>query len=434
MSKIRITTFRAEVTPPLGSPLCAGLITPVESVLDPLFALGVVLLGEEASIVLCALDWCEICNGDHVLWREGLAAAAQTTPDRVVIQCVHQHNTPLTDLQAQAWHREHSITPDLMDVPSFHAAIARTAEAIRASLPHAQPVTHVQTGRAEVKEVASNRRILDTEGKSKAIRWSKCVEPEVRAEPEGLIDPFLKTLSFWNGNQKLAALHYYAVHPMSYYGDGKVTADFVGLARERRTQEDKGAMHLYFTECAGNLTVGKYNNGSPENRPVLAERLYQAMLEAEQNAETSVPDRLEWRVCPLQFPPRQDFSAEELRQRIADTTLTMQARKLATIQLSFLHRTVAQIPTLLTALHLNDDICLLHLPGEAFVEYQLYAQALRPDAFVAVPSYGDLGMGYIPLEQSYIEGGYEVTWAFATPASEALMKQAIDRLVTCSSA
>ena len=45
----------------------------------------------------------------------------------------------------------------------------------------------------------------------------------------------LKTVSFWNGDAKLAALHYYATHPMSYYGDGLVTSDFVGLARAARS-------------------------------------------------------------------------------------------------------------------------------------------------------------------------------------------------------
>src|SRR5205085_8633308 len=109
-------------------------------------------------------------------------------------------------------------------------------------------------------------------------RWSRCDDPALCAEPEGLIDPMLKTVSFWNGERKLAALHYYATHPMSYYGDGLVSADFEGMARERRHQEEPdAALHIYFTGCAGNITAGKYNDGSPENRPVLAERLYRAL-------------------------------------------------------------------------------------------------------------------------------------------------------------
>src|SRR5215470_9898559 len=97
----------------------------------------------------------------------------------------------------------------------------------------------------------------------------------VRAEPEGLIDPFLKTLTFWNEARPIAALSYYATHPMSYYGDGRVSSDFCGLARQRQ-QDDLNVVQMYFTGCAGNITAGKYNDGDPRNRPVLRDRIRDA--------------------------------------------------------------------------------------------------------------------------------------------------------------
>ena len=62
MARFRIAVFRGDVTPPIGHPLCGGWVRPAVAVEDPLFALGVVLLGEDAPVVLCALDWCEISN------------------------------------------------------------------------------------------------------------------------------------------------------------------------------------------------------------------------------------------------------------------------------------------------------------------------------------------------------------------------------------
>jgi hypothetical protein len=47
------------------------------------------------------------------------------------------------------------------------------------------------------------------------------------------------------------------------------------------------------------------------------------------------------------------------------------------------------------------------MPGELFVEYQLAAQALRPDDFVALAAYGDYGPGYIGVKSAYSQGGYE---------------------------
>ena len=98
--------------------------------------------------------------------------------------------------------------------------------------------------------------------------------------PDGLIDPFLKTISFWDEDRPILALHSYATHPMSYYGRGGVSADFVGIARRRFQAEQPETFQIYFTGASGDVTAGKYNNGSPENRPVLASRLTRAMRAA----------------------------------------------------------------------------------------------------------------------------------------------------------
>jgi hypothetical protein len=62
----------------------------------------------------------------------------------------------------------------------------------------------------------------------------------------------------------------------------------------------------------------------------------------------------------------------------------------------------------------------VHLPGEPFVEYQLLAQELRKDLFVAVAGYGDGGPGYIPTDRAFLEGGYEPTVALAAPCEKVM--------------
>src|SRR5207244_1394237 len=127
--------------------------------------------------------------------------------------------------------------------------------------------------------VASNRRIVGADGRIRFTRTSATRDARVRAEPEGLIDPQLKSVTLWNGNRAVAALHYYATHPMSYYGDGRVSSDFVGLARQRM-HDDMRVLQIYFTGCAGNITAGKYNDGDHGNRPLLRDRVRDAMAAA----------------------------------------------------------------------------------------------------------------------------------------------------------
>ncbi len=78
-------------------------------------------------------------------------------------------------------------------------------------------------GQAKVEKVASNRRYLRDDGKPGFGRTSATRDPALRAKPDGTIDPWLKTISFWDGDREVVALHCYATHPMSYYGQGNVS-------------------------------------------------------------------------------------------------------------------------------------------------------------------------------------------------------------------
>jgi hypothetical protein len=420
MPALHLATFAADVTPPLGHPLCGGWIEPARAVDDPLRALGVVLLGSGKPVVLCAVDWCGIRNDAHESWRKALADTAHTVPACVAVQCVHPHNAPFADLEAEKLLQAANGPPSL-DLKFHERAVTQTADALKASLAKTIRFTHVGRGQAKVERVASNRRIVGEDGKVKYIRYSATKEPKIQAELERLIDPWLKTLSFWDGEKPLAALHYYATHPMSYYGDGRVTSDFCGLARDKRRQDEPAIFQAYFTGCAGNVTAGKYNDGAKENRPILRDRIYVAMKAAWQATTRHEVKAWKWRVEPVKLPPRSEkaFGEEESRRVLADAKESKARRGNAAFQLAWLKRIDRPI----------DFTCLdfgvaqvLHLPGEPFVEYQLKAQQLKKDSFVCVAGYGDGGPGYIPTDAAYLEGGYEPTVALLAPSEEQLTR------------
>ena len=322
---LRLATFRADVTPPIGAPLCGGLVKPVVGVSEPLLALGVVILSDDKPVVLCAVDWCEIRAGDHVHWREVLARAAGTTPERVAVQSLHQHNTPLADSAAHRLLAGFEKPPSVIDIEWAEKALAGVAASIEAALKKPSPVTHITHGEAAVEKVASNRRIMGDDGKVAKMRLSSTKDAALRELPEGTIDPMLKTISFWNGEQKLAALHYYATHPMSYYGDGMVTSDFVGTARERRTKDD-GVPHVYFTGCGGNIAAGKYNDASKESRVHLGENIHAAMVKSEQEMKRVPLTTIEWRARPVVLKSNADFPEERMLKVIENSATTASTR------------------------------------------------------------------------------------------------------------
>ncbi|MBY0524383.1 MAG: hypothetical protein K2R98_13335 [Gemmataceae bacterium] len=428
MPAFHLAAFSSDVTPSPGHPLCGGWIEPVRGVDDPQFARGIILLGMGQPIVLCAVDWCGLRNEANILWRRALAKAAHTVPENVALQCVHQHNAPFADVGAQRLIEKAERGASSLDLKFYEKVVAQTAEAAKASLAKTMPFTHIGVGQARVDQVASNRRILGDDEKVRFTRTSATKDPKVRAEPEGLIDPWLKTLSFWNGAQPVAALHYYATHPMSYYGDGRVSSDFCGLARQKRQDDDAKVFQVYFTGCSGNITAGKYNDGSKENRIVLRDRIYEAMTAAWKDTKRHAVDGWEWRVEPVKLPPRAQrvFGEEESRKVLEDVKQSKAKRNNAAFQLAWLARQDQPIP--LTCLDFG-KVLVTHLPGEPFIEYQLKAQALRPDAFVCVAGYGDGGPGYVLTAKAYFEGGYEPTVALAGPQSERIIHQALIRLL-----
>ncbi|HJT76355.1 MAG TPA: hypothetical protein VJ739_04060, partial [Gemmataceae bacterium] len=243
-ASLRLATFVAEVTPPLGHPCMGGGIAPVKEILDPLFVHGFALLGVGKPVVLAAVDWCEIRNDAYERWRGALAEAAGTTPERVLVTCLHQHDAPVADLEAQRILEEHKAAGSICFLDFHEKAVLRVARALRESLPGARRVTHLGTGQAKVEKVASNRRYLGPDGRPQFGRMSATHDPKIRAQPEGVIDPWLKTLSFWDGDRPLLALSCYATHPMSYYGKGGVSSDFVGLARKRRQADDPAVFQI----------------------------------------------------------------------------------------------------------------------------------------------------------------------------------------------
>lgn len=427
---LRVATFRLDVTPPEGHPLCGGWIEPVRAVEDELEALGLVLLGAGAPIVICAVDWTGLLNGAHLDWRMALAEAAGTTIDRVAVQCVHQHNAPFACTDAQRLLDPRQGLPPILDLAFFARTVERAREAVRAAIPRARPVTHVATGLARVERVASNRRIVGRTGKVEKWRSSSVKDPALRALPEGLVDPWLRTVTLLDGRERVVSAHYYATHPMSYYGDGRVTSDFAGLARKRRQAEDPGTFHIYFTGCAGNIAAGKYNDGSPSAREELTDRLYRGMVASEGDLRPSPAQGVRWRSVDLTPASRPDLDARALASVMESATTAVDRNRTAYAR-AWVERASAPIPAPVTisALHLG-PARLLHLPSECFVEYQLRAQERGAGAFVATAAYGDGGPWYLPTREAYPQRGYEVDVAWCAPSTDSLLMQGIEQLLT----
>ena len=407
-----------------------GGVAAARQILDPLFANGLVLMGPEKPVVLISVDWCEIRNDAYDRWREVIAHAAGTEPVRVLVSATHVHDAPVVDLEAQRILDRHQAAGKLCDLRFHEETVQKVALAVKYAMRRAQVVTHVGVGKARVEKVASNRRYTLPDGRVSFDRTSATRNPLATEGEEGTVDPWLKTISFWNGSKPLAALSCYATHPMSYYGQGGVSSDFIGLARWTRQQEDRGMAQLYFSGCSGNVTAGKYNDGNPANRAVLADRLYQGITQAWQATKREELKRMRFSSVPVRFEPRSDpgFTPSEA-ELVLKSSPSPFKQNLAAMNLSWLKRVGAGRAIDVPMVDLGIAQFVL-LPAEAYVEYQLYAQALRPDSLVLVAGYGESAPGYIPTERAWAEHDSNLhDWCWVAPGAEKVLKSALDQLL-----
>jgi hypothetical protein len=424
--EFQLATFAADVTIPIGH-RCMGILpTKAKEIIDPLEARGFVLVGADRPVVLVAVDWCEIRNGAYDQWRDTIAKAAGTTRERVMISSLHQHDAPVTDREAQLLLDQVGMEKELYD-PEFQAAcLKRIAEAVKDSLTDLQPVTQIGLGKTKVEKIASSRKVVKEDGTIAWSRYSASGGDEFMANaPDGPIDPLLRTISFFHGDTPLLMLHSYAVHPMSYYGRGGVSADFVGLARRRMQREHPRVFQIYVTGCSGDVTAGKYNDATPASRQRLTQRLFEAMEASWQSTKKLPLKTVAFRdtTYDLPFHEGKEFQKPALEETLHDESAKEGDRILAAMSLSSLQRKARKQPLELPCLDLGAAQIVL-FPGEAFVGYQLMAQEVRPDSFVMSIGYGECWPGYIPTKQAFDEN-FNHGWRWAGRGSEAILRKAM---------
>jgi hypothetical protein len=144
---------------------------------------------------------------------------------------------------------------------------------------------------------------------------------------------------------------------------------------------------------------------------------------------------MSWESLPVALPPASHLDRAKLNAVVNDGSKIPRERAAAAAELVWLRRCLAADTIDVACLRLG-SARVLHLPGELFVEYQLAAQNLRPDLFVATAAYGDYAPGYIGTEIAYSQGGYETgpRASHVAPQVERTLMGVIKRLLTPSTA
>lgn len=395
------------ITPPIGIPMagfgardgaCIG-------VHDDLYAKALVLANGECTVALLCLDILWISRSVTEYIRRAITGETGIPGDNIMICTSHNHSGP--DLDA----------PDSSQwLPAFEAQVVGAVVDAWESMAEAS----VGVGNTDVHGIGVNRRGQNVVDSSVGII-------KVKRE-EGYPD---------------AVVVNYTCHAVVLGPDNRlISADYPGYAQRgiEVALGEKETVALFMNGAAGDINtghsadacgIGAFTPGRTyERAEELGTRLADAVLAALPNIETHCDiqlgsTRVDWTV-----DYRTDLGTEEeIMARIAQLEEAMEnnyrehdeAWVRASVELMHKRESLENIreakasqshsrTTEIQAIRVG-DAALVALPGEIFVELGLAIKEASPFPCTFVVGYANDNLGYIPTEEAFAEGGYEVATA-----------------------
>jgi hypothetical protein len=437
---------RRVINPQLGTGK-AGLRLfgdPIESIESDLTATAVVFADGDTRVAILALDLCMFSRKESHELRHAVAEALPIPVAHVLLNLSHNHSAPalpgfmwMTDLPHEAALRErykHDLVQWLVE-----AAVEASSSTRPARIGTGWGESHVGVYRREFGDGAD-------------------ILGEV---PDHPIDSSVGVVRVDDlDGSPIAILFRYSAHPVTIGPRSVVaSADYPGPAREV-VERSLGGLSLFLQGCSGNVnpSVGiGYEIDCTDTKNRLGTELGGEVVKVAASIRTnrrpgtrttfgSVPNILvtpwEWvdgnechslsaveDTIELEFGELPSLEAAQalrmywndtLRERVATGAETWEvrvAKKYANWSRILVETVEAEHPTCELAVHAVriNDVVLVGITAEAFFETGLEIRAGSGFADTFVLGYTNGVVGYLPREQDYPVGGWQVEGRYALP-------------------
>ncbi|MBI4531197.1 MAG: neutral/alkaline non-lysosomal ceramidase N-terminal domain-containing protein, partial [Candidatus Latescibacteria bacterium] len=250
--------------------------------------------------------------------------------------------------------------------------------------------------------------------------------------PEGKVAPYVDVLRVDRGDGSLLALLFaHATHPVTLGGKCLlVTADFPGYAMrfvERWMLE--GGVALFAQGCCGDVNpeiVGGTFSDVERSGTALGAAVVGTAAQITTSEEIELRVATRQLTLPLQDPP----PIEEAERILEEYQKKLDESKTTGKEWGWVRHDLGMVEWAQDVLHLSrrgtmgltqeftiqgirmNDTAIVAMDGEVFVDYALDFDARSLFRQTIVLGYSNGCIGYIPTEEAYAEGGYEVDSAY----------------------
>lgn len=421
---------------------------PATGVHDRLYAKALVMRAgdQRMAIVVCDLLWIERQLSSKVRL---LASKKTGIPySNILIAATHSHTSPayhsnireLTGSLRPPYHKDEDIGEDdyarslIIDIAKAieDANISATAVLIASATP-------------AVENLAFNRRFLMHDGK---VQTNPGMGNPGILRSAGPVDPALGIVLFRRAsdNVPFAALTNFSLHADTFGGTA-FSADYPGfLAKSLSEKFGRDFVSIFAAAPCGDINhVDPIGNRRPSSEDI-GTRLGRTVVGALNNLTRVDGTSLEV-LTEYVYAPCQTFSPEELAWAhqeegdpvYNDSKFLERRRRLKIRSLERLRRTEAVPPTVaieqwklpleVQAFKISDDLAIVGLPGEVFVELGLAIKAGSPFRTTFVIELTNSHIAYVPTRQAFAEGSYETINSRLAPGGGEMMVESAIRLL-----
>lgn len=410
-----------DITPNYGIPLCGYFNPrPNRGALDRLAVKAVVFrcCGDCSAMVsydLCILDKQLVTRMSKALTEAGIAFSG-----KVLFAATHTHTGPYTC----------ECFSDFADADYLSELVSKTVAAVKHAAASLAPA-ELLAARTECSTLAFNRRFVMKNGMilTNPGKLNKDI-----AKPEGAIDPEIPLLAI-RQQEKLRLLIANIVNHTDTVGGDLVSADWPGRM-EAKIQQELGCDIPVMTLIGAQGNINHFNVNTAADQTSYKEAIRigngyaAAILAALYQLEPVKFDRMKVDVCELEAPYMTVSDAEyENARGIAEKYKDAQmedgrdftsediAKGHPFVKKFFAERLMdcrdkknseKRVEKLL-AIKFGDEIGIVSLPCEPFVEIGLAIKQASRFPLTLVVALGMGEVGYVGLPDNYGNGGYETS-------------------------
>jgi hypothetical protein len=445
------------ITPPNGFPMAGyyheRLATGSR---DPLKARAVVFRQGDRAAAFVVADLTGIARDLCVQVRERAAARTGIPARHMVVSATHSHTAP--DYTRHFY--EYLATEESRRKSDSYAArlLESLAGAIEAADGAVQPVS-IRAGSGEQElPVSFNRRFVMNDGSVRT--WQRFSNPAV-IRAAGPIDPEIGLLEIRSlrSESTLGVVSNFALH-LDTVGGNRWSADFpYYIEQSLREKYGKDVVSVFATGACGDINHSDPTRRDRNSTDMIGEALAATIQDTLPALEGVESPLLQMRTTTVRLPLQDVTRSQLARAQVLIPTATAGGKvdffdlvgaykavmldqlrhetpiadspKLLSWGLSHEWKGVGdELPAEVTVMTLGDEVALVFLPGEVFVELGLAIKRGSPYRTTLVIELSNcVETVYIPTRGAYAGGGYEVANSTLRPGSgEILVETALSLL------